>query len=62
MAPELMLLELGAIPAMPFSSWGSLAESLCLSVPQLSHIIGTKEGRRREVKPFVPPSLIRRTD
>lgn len=56
MAPELMLLELGAVPAMPFSGWGSLAESLHLSVPQLSHPIGTKKGRRREVEPFVAPS------
>lgn len=55
MSPELVLLELGAIPAMPFSGWGSLAESLHLSVPQLSHPIGTKKGRRREVEPFVSP-------
>lgn len=53
MVPESMLLELGVISAPSFPSWGSLAESLHLSVSQLSQPIGIKKGRK-EVEPLIP--------
>lgn len=46
--------SLRAIPAIPLPSWGSLAESLHLSVPQLPHPIGTKKGREKEGRTFCP--------
>lgn len=53
--PRVHALRAGVISATSFPSWRSLAESLHLSVPQLSQPIGTKK-ERKEVEPFVLPS------
>lgn len=55
---------LWAVPALPLPSWGSGAESLHLSMPQLPHPIGTKKGREKEGRAFCPsiPSELRRRD
>lgn len=48
---------------VPLPSWGSLAESLHLYVPQLSHPIGTKKGgekRGRALCPCITGELSRR--
>lgn len=47
--------NLGAIPATSFLNWGPLAESLHLSMPQLSHLIGTKKGREKGGRAFSSP-------